>query len=30
MYWKGKMDFKVYEKLCELFLKEEAKEFIFA
>jgi hypothetical protein len=27
---KAKMDFKVYEKLCELFLKEEGEEFIFA
>ena len=27
---KAKMDFKVYEKLCELFLKEESEEFIFA
>jgi hypothetical protein len=27
---KAKMDFKVYEKLCDLFLKEEGEEFIFA
>jgi hypothetical protein len=27
---KKKMDFKVYEKICELFLKEEGGEFLFA
>ena len=27
---KRKMDFKVYEKICELFLKEEGEEFMFA
>ena len=27
---KVKMDFKVYEKLCRLFMKEEAEEYIFA
>ena len=27
---KRKMDFKVYEKICELFLKEEAEEYLFA
>ena len=27
---KKKMDFKVYEKICELFLKEEGEEFLFA
>jgi hypothetical protein len=27
---KRKMDFKVYEKICELFLKEEGEEFLFA
>jgi len=27
---KAKMDFRVYEKLCEFFLKEEGEEFIFA
>ena len=27
---KKKMDFKVYEKICEFFMKEEGKEFIFS
>ena len=27
---KKKMDFKVYEKICELFMKEEGEEFLFA
>jgi hypothetical protein len=27
---KRKMDFKVYDKICELFLKEEGEEFLFA
>ncbi len=27
---KKKMDFKVYEKICELFLQEEEEEFLFA
>ena len=27
---KKKMDFKVYEKICELFLKEEGEEYLFA
>jgi hypothetical protein len=27
---KRKMDFKVYEKICEQFLKEEGEEFLFA
>ena len=27
---KKKMDFKVFEKICELCLKEEAEEFLFA
>jgi len=27
---KRKMDFKVYEKMCEQFLKEEGEEFLFA
>ncbi len=27
---KKKMGFKVYEKICELFMKEEGEEFIFA
>ncbi len=27
---KKKMDFKVYEKICELILKEEGEEFLFA
>ncbi len=27
---KRKMDFKVYEKICKLFLKEEGEEFLFA
>ncbi len=27
---KRKMDFKVYEKICELFLKEEGEEYLFA
>ena len=27
---KKKMDFRVYEKICELFLKEEDMEFIYA
>ena len=27
---KKKMDFKVYEKICEFFMKEEDKEFIFS
>jgi hypothetical protein len=27
---KKKMDFKVYEKICELFLPEEGEEFLFA
>ncbi len=27
---KKKMDFKVYKKICELFLKEEGEEFLFA
>ncbi len=27
---KKKMDYKVYEKICELFLKEEQEEFLFA
>jgi hypothetical protein len=27
---KKKMDFKVYKKVCELFLKEEGEEFLFA
>jgi hypothetical protein len=27
---KKKMDFKVYEKICDLFLKEEGEEFIFS
>ena len=27
---KRKMDFKAYEKICELFLKEEGEEFLFA
>ncbi len=26
---KKKMDFKVYEKICELFLPEEGEEFLF-
>jgi len=27
---KQKMDFRVYEKICELFLKEESEEYLFA
>ena len=27
---KKKMDFKVYKKICEFFMKEEGKEFIFS
>ena len=27
---KKKMDFKVYEKICELFMAEEGKEYLFA
>ncbi len=27
---KKKMDFKVFEKICALFLKEDGKEFLFA
>ncbi len=27
---KKKMDYKVYEKICELFLKEEQEGFLFA
>ena len=27
---KKKMDFKVYEKICEFFMKEEDKDFIFS
>ena len=27
---KRKMSFEVYEKMCELFLKEESKEYLFA
>jgi hypothetical protein len=27
---KKKMDFKVYEKICELFLKEKPEEYLFA
>ena len=27
---KKKMDYKVYEKICELFLKEEQEEFLLA
>jgi hypothetical protein len=27
---KKKMDFKVYEMICELFLKEEGEEYLFA
>jgi hypothetical protein len=27
---KKKMGFHIYKKICELFLKEEGKEFIFA
>ena len=27
---KKKMDFKVFEKICALFLKEDAEEFLFA
>ncbi|KAL3771060.1 hypothetical protein ACHAWU_006437 [Discostella pseudostelligera] len=30
MIGKKKMDFKVYQKMCELFLEEEGEEFIFA
>jgi len=27
---KKKMDFRVYEKICELFMKEEGEEYLFA
>ncbi len=27
---KKKMDFKVYEKICNLFMKEEGEEYLFA
>jgi hypothetical protein len=27
---KKKMDFKVYKKMCELFMAEEGKEYLFA
>ena len=27
---KKKMDFKVYEKICELFMPEEGEEYLFA
>ncbi len=30
MIGKKKMEFKVYQKICELFLGEEGEEFIFA
>ncbi len=30
MIGKKKMDYKVYEKLCELFMKEEGEEYLFA
>ena len=30
MIGKKKMDFKVYQKMCELFLREDGEEFIFA
>lgn len=30
MIGKKKMDFKVYQKMCELFFVEEDEEFIFA
>ena len=26
---KKKMDFRVYKKICELFLKEESEEYLF-
>ena len=30
MIGKKKMDYKVYEKLCELLMKEEDKKYLFA
>jgi hypothetical protein len=30
MIGKKKMDYKVYKKLCELFMKEEGEEYLFA